>query len=125
MHVNPCSRQRRSARSDDPHEALRRLRHRCIVGACLSAAVFIAAFTFDLLRNSPGDDMAVSGIERAAVGAGVLCALAAVLTRILTLLHDDQQAQNISWAYRLGGDVADAFPAPRTEDAGIRGRSMR
>lgn len=125
MRPTPRTRRRQDATTDDPHESLNSLRRRCILGAWLSATVFAGAFVLDLFRSNPGDDMAVSGVERATMGVGVLCALAAVLTRVLTLLHDEQQAQNISWAYRLGGDVADAFPAPRTEDADIRGPSMR
>jgi hypothetical protein len=109
-------------KSPDP---LARLRRRFTVGAAIAAALFAAAFVTDLVRGDPGDDAALIGIEVVASGAAVLCGVSAAMAGMLALLRDEQQAQNISWAYQLGGDVADAFPAPRAPGADVRGRSMR
>lgn len=65
------------------------------------------------------------GLELALVAITGVAAVAAVISQALTRFSSDQQADTISWAYHLGGDVADALAAPREENAARRKPSIR
>lgn len=118
--MRPLPRNRRP-RPASPADALARVRRRCTVGAVLAAAVFAAAFITDLLRATPDDDMMLSGVERAAAGIAMLCGMAATFSWMLGHLNDwaeKQKADDMSWAFHLGANVADAYPPDSTVPRG-------
>lgn len=84
MTFTPRFRRRRPARAPGHHAPLSRLRRRFAVGAWAAAVVFVTVFVADLLRGSPGINVAAVGVEVCAAAVGVACFLVAMLTWIIT-----------------------------------------
>lgn len=131
--MRPLPRLRRRTSDSRAAEPFTRLRRRFVFGAMTSAVVFAAAFIVDLARHTPRDDMVVAGVERAATGTGVSCALAAVMLWGLTLSAEHAlsiwrvASRTVAEPYlddeAAGADAHGRIPAPPIPIS--RGRDIR
>ncbi len=122
--MRPLPRNRRP-RPTAPGDPLARLRHRFTLGAAVCATVFAAAFVTDVVRGVQSDNMAVLGVELASAATGVLCGVSAVMAWALPLVAEARQADDVSWAWHLGAEVADAYPSARLNGAAPRTPNIR
>jgi hypothetical protein len=83
MRPLPRRRHRATTQTEESTEPLARLRHRCIIGACIAGAMFVAAFVADVAWPTLGNSEVI-GVEVGAVGAGTLCAFLATTIWIVT-----------------------------------------
>lgn len=126
MRPLPRTHRRPSEPTDSPAPLVRHQR-RFAIAAVFAAAVFAATFVTTLIRRSPGVSMAAVGIEIASATAAAACWTSADQAKMLAQLTDGNMADEAAFAFHLGADIADAYPAPgpRTEPEPTRGPIIR
>jgi len=82
--MRPFPHRRHASKTIEDDGPLAQLQRRFIYGAVASTGAFATAFLTDLVRDTPSDDMLISGVERAAGCVWMLCGVATTMLWVLT-----------------------------------------